>query len=134
MNILYKFWAFVDQFWASVDQFWASVDQFWASVDQFWAFVDQFCVYIGGRPCNPRATAATARREQYFQVVQPQDTHMHRDQISRSGIKSLTLTNFGQLSKTANNITKKQITQKLNTLQEFVETNIIKYKINEFNY
>ena len=87
MNILYQFWAFVDQFWAFVDQFWAFVDHF---------FVDHFL-----------AAAATARREQYFQAVQPQDTHMHRDQISRSGIKSLTLTNFGQLSKTANNITNK---------------------------
>ena len=78
MNILYQLWAFFDQFWAFVDQCWAFVDQFWAFVDHF--FVDQFL-----------AAAATARREQYFQAVQPQDTHMHRDEISRSGIKSLTL-------------------------------------------
>ena len=67
--LCYVFWAFVDQFWAFVDQFWAFVDQFWA-------------------------TAAAARREQYFQAVQPQDTHMHRDEISRLGIKSLTLINL----------------------------------------
>ena len=83
----YVFWAFVDQFGAFVDQFWAFVDQFWAFVDQFWAFVDQCWAFVD----QFWATAAAARREQYFQAVQPQDTHMHRDEISRSGIKSLTL-------------------------------------------